>query len=119
MKTKLTQRESMVWAMAANGSRDKQIASELGLSRQRVSDILVSLRRKLGIERQGARMLVAVWYQRREEANRARLFHGVLRTPVRSSPTAPKRSFVRQTPDLRIPREGEQDAGVNAKSVPG
>jgi len=56
MKTKLTQRESMVWAMAANGSRDKQIASELGLSRQRVSDILVSLRRKLGIERQGARM---------------------------------------------------------------
>ncbi len=101
MKTKLTQRESMVWAMAANGSRDKQIASELGLSRQRVSDILVSLRRKLGIERQGARMLVAVWYQRREEANGARLFHGVLRTPVRSSPTAPKRSFVRQTPDSR------------------
>jgi DNA-binding NarL/FixJ family response regulator len=71
-KTKLTPRESMLWAMAASGSRDKQIASELGLSRQRVSDILVSLRRKLGIEPQGARMLVAAWYQRQEETNRAR-----------------------------------------------
>jgi DNA-binding NarL/FixJ family response regulator len=80
MKTELTPRESMLWAMAASGASDKQIASELGLSRQRVSGILVSLRRKLGIEPQGARMLVAVWYQRRE-ANRARMFHRVLRTP--------------------------------------
>ena len=43
-----------------------RLAKALDVTPQRVSDILVSVRRKAGLVGAGQRALVAAWYQRKE-----------------------------------------------------